>query len=147
MTHLIKNENGAFNEKLRIKIVSQILLALNYMHKNNLVHRDIKSDNVVYSASADADKDKLEIKLIDFGFSLQSKEGETNLKDFVGTPYYIAPEIIKSRKYGSLCDIWSLGVLTFQLISGEFPFNGRTRAELFRNITSCSYSFRARVWD
>ena len=72
MTTLIKAGKGS--TELRIKIVRQILLALNYMHTNNLVHRDIKSDNVVYSA--DADRDKLEIKLIDFGFSRQSKQGE-----------------------------------------------------------------------
>ena len=74
------------------------------------------------------------------------KEAE-KLKEFLGTPYYIAPEIIKSQRYGSKCDIWSLGVLVFQLISGEFPFNGKTKTELFRNICSGRFTFKSKIWD
>lgn len=73
--------------------------------------------------------------------------GEEKLKEFLGTPYYIAPEIIKSKRYGSKCDIWSLGVLVFQLISGEFPFNGKTKTELFRNICSGRFTFKSKIWD
>lgn len=111
-----------------------MLRALNYMHLNHLVHRDIKADNVVYSSSPEnentaknggpIDISKLEVKLIDFGFSRISVFGESKLRDFVGTPYYIAPEIINNKPYGFKCDIWSLGVLVYQLISGSFPFTG-----------------------
>lgn len=69
-----------------------MLRALNYMHQNNIVHRDIKPDNVVYSETAD--KSQLVIKLIDFGFSQKSASGTKNLTESVGTPYFIAPEII-----------------------------------------------------
>jgi len=66
------------------------------MHTNNLVHRDLKSENVVYSADKHlADNfETLELKLIDFGFAKISVQGESKLQDFVGTPYYIAPEIV-----------------------------------------------------
>lgn len=65
------------------------------MHTNNLVHRDIKLDNVVFSAAqCKGDFSKMQIKLIDFGFSTFSIQGMTDLNDFPGTPYYISPEII-----------------------------------------------------
>ena len=148
VTNLIKSERGTFSERVRLVVIEQMVRALHYMHSNNLVHRDIKSDNVVYSATKeDVDLSKLELKLIDFGFSQVSKKGHLDLKDFVGTPYYIAPEIVKGKMYGSKCDIWSLGVLAFQLISGEFPFIGRNRAELFKNIKAGRYNFKSPVWD
>lgn len=117
------------------------------MHTNNLVHRDIKSDNVVYSADKAGDLNNLELKLIDFGFSKMSMQGSKNLVDMVGTPYYIAPEIIEQMPYDSKCDIWSLGVLVYQILCGEMPFNGRSRAELFKKITSGRYSFKSKMWD
>jgi len=84
---------------------------------------------VVYSANKvttlkedSGDLSHLQVKLIDFGFSHVSVQGEAKLQGYAGTPYYIAPEIIKDEKYGSKCDIWSLGILTYKLISGEYPF-------------------------
>ena len=109
------------------------------MHRNNLVHRDIKSENVVYSETNTGSKrdfSKLQVKLVDFGFSRKSEHGSAELVEFVGTPYYIAPEIVNSEEYGNKCDIWSLGVLVYEILSGEHPFTGKTRAELFRKITS-----------
>lgn len=56
------------------------------------------------------------------------------LDDFVGTPYYMPPEIVNNEKYGSQCDIWSLGVLTYFIIEGQYPFTASKRKELFRKI-------------
>lgn len=92
---------------------------------NNLCHRDLKTDNVVYSPSKCKDDfSALQLKLIDFGFAKGTKQDKKDLDDFVGTPYYIAPEIINNDKYGAKVDIWSLGVLTYFIICGEFPFAG-----------------------
>lgn len=151
MTNLFKNEGKQFSEKNRAIVTEQILRALNYMHMNNLVHRDIKSENVVYSDVTNSegkltDFSKLEVKLIDFGFSQISMKGQSKLKEFVGTPYFIAPEIINEDPYGSKCDIWSLGVLVYQSISGDFPFNGRNRNELFKRIVSGNFSFKSNIW-
>ena len=117
------------------------------MHTNDLVHRDLKTDNVVYSPSQNAnDFNSLQLKLIDFGFAQKSQKGERDLSDFVGTPYYIAPEIVKEEEYGSACDIWSLGVLAYFSIAGEFPFLATTRKDLFDKIKKGTFYFSSNVW-
>lgn len=94
------------------------------MHTNKLVHRDLKTENVVYAPSKNGDDfDNLELKLIDFGFA--NANNKNDLTDFVGTPYYVAPEVINREKYGSGCDIWSLGILAYHLICGVYPYNAR----------------------
>lgn len=94
------------------------------MHQNKLVHRDLKTENVVYAPSKyGSDFDSLELKLIDFGFANASVGNSLN--DFVGTPYFIAPEIINREKYGSGVDIWSLGVMAYLLIDGDYPFEAQ----------------------
>jgi serine/threonine protein kinase len=145
MTKLFEDET-TFSESNRIIVIDQILRALNYMHQNNLVHRDLKTDNVVYAPSADSDDfDNLELKLIDFGFANINLKNE--LSDFVGTPYYLAPEIINREKYGGSVDIWALGVLTYFIIDGDYPFLGNSRQQLFQNIIDGRFSFNKRIWN
>lgn len=82
-----------------------------------MVHRDLKPDNIMYSsASTEIDFESIQIKIIDFGFAKFS-EGK-NLNEFLGTPYFLAPEIVNKEKYGTKCDIWSLGVVTYLLLTG-----------------------------
>ena len=119
------------------------------MHKNKLVHRDLKTENVVYApGSSDEHEDisNIELKLIDFGFANINQRDQLN--DFVGTPYYIAPEVIKQQPYGSSCDIWSLGVLTYFIIEQQFPYLGNSRKELFANVTEGKPpAFKGEVWQ
>jgi serine/threonine protein kinase len=68
------------------------------------------------------------------------------LSEFVGTPYYLAPEIINEEPYSNECDIWSLGVVAYFIISGEYPFNGTKRRELFKNICSGNVTFKSPIW-
>jgi serine/threonine protein kinase len=67
------------------------------------------------------------LKVIDFGFAKFAKKDRKELDDFIGTPYYIAPEIIDNKKYGCACDIWSLGVLTYYIVEGGFPFTANNK--------------------
>mmetsp|Transcript_29265 Transcript_29265/g.33541 ORF Transcript_29265/g.33541 Transcript_29265/m.33541 type:complete len:168 (+) Transcript_29265:258-761(+) len=108
------------------QIIKQILQALNYCHKGNIVHRDLKPENILF----ETDDDSSNVKLVDFGFAeiFNPKKG---LKDVLGTPLFIAPEICSDKKYNSKADIWSLGVVTYFLLSGTPPFDGDDRAELF----------------
>lgn len=76
-----------------------------------------------------------------------NKLGKRDLYDFLGTPYYMAPEIVSGSPYGQAVDIWSLGILTYFIIEFEFPFQGSTRAELFNNVRKNKMSFEGnKVW-
>jgi calcium-dependent protein kinase len=124
------------------QIIKQILLALNYCHKGNIVHRDLKPENILFETK---DDDSI-IKVVDFGFAevFNPKKG---LKDVLGTPLFIAPEIISEKRYNAAADIWSLGVVTFFILSGKPPFDGDDRSELFETIKSGYFEFRSRIWD
>ena len=76
------------------------------------------------------------VKLIDFGFACQFKRG---IKQFAGTPYYIAPEVIK-KNYGFECDVWSLGVVMYMMLTGKLPFNGMSINDLYRNIVQANFT-------
>lgn len=76
-----------------------------------------------------------EIKIIDFGLSkLRNKENFAKLRTKVGSPFYIAPEILNSKEYGFECDAWSIGVILYILVSGYLPFSGKTSSDVFRQI-------------
>ena len=72
------------------------------------------------------------VKLIDFGFA--TVKGKKNLKEVVGTPYYIAPEIINNKPYSCECDMWSIGVVLYQYLTDEMPFDGNSLDECFAHI-------------
>ena len=74
-----------------------------------------------------------QIKLIDFGLSRLNQTKTTKMKDLVGTPYYVAPEVLKG-KYVSKCDMWSLGVLLYIMLSGYIPFNGDNSEEVYAAV-------------
>jgi calcium-dependent protein kinase len=98
--------------------MKQVLSAINYCHSKNIVHRDLKPENLLL------DKDELnpKIKIIDFGTS-QTYKKDQHMSQKFGTPYYIAPEVLK-KKYTEKCDIWSIGVILYILLCGYPPFNG-----------------------
>lgn len=103
-----------------------MLLAINYMHQKNITHRDLKPENILLEYK---DKDRLEIKISDFGFScfFEPKDG---LDLVLGSPLYMAPEIIKGHKYNEKADIWAIGVITYMLLSGRNPFPGKNKQEV-----------------
>ena len=93
----------------------EVLQALAYMHKNNKIHRDIKTDNVLLKANG-------EVRLADFGYTAQLTAANDFRKSVVGTPYWMAPELIKSLPYSFSVDIWSLGIMCRELAEGEPPY-------------------------
>lgn len=119
----------------------KLFLAINHCHTNNIAHRDLKPENIMYSSNEkDAD-----IKIIDFGLSKQSKGKKDNLGTVVGTPYYVAPEVLDGN-YGFECDCWSLGVIMYILLSGYLPFSGSTAGDVFKKVKDAKYSFEQREW-
>ena len=91
------------------------------MHQQGLVHRDIKAENILIKTEGE----KSWIKLIDFGLGISNKNKQ-KLKDKLGTPEYIAPEVI-SGKYDEKCDIWGFGVILHTMLGGDMPFLGDTQ--------------------
>ena len=107
-----------FTESKASYIIKQVLMALNYMHNLNLMHRDIKPENILLVSH---EIDNLQVKLADFGFSTMF-DPEKGLQLKLGTITYMAPEILLRKKYNEKVDIWSVGVITYLLLSGNYPF-------------------------
>jgi calcium-dependent protein kinase len=116
--------NKTMNENMAAQAIEKNLRALIHCHKQNIVHRDIKPENIMYDSVG-------EVKLIDFGLAKQTTGGQ-KLHTIAGTPYFIAPEVL-GGSYNKECDIWSLGILLFVLVTGIYPFDSATknRAEVF----------------
>ena len=112
-------KNKFFTEQNAQIVVKALITCISYLHAKNIMHRDLKPENILLEESGEFDK----IKLIDFGESLEFTKGE-KYTDMVGTPYYIAPEVI-GKSYDEKCDMWSVGVITFILLSGTPPFGDR----------------------
>ena len=128
------------SEPLAAKIMRQVLSSVAYCHSNNVVHRDLKPDNILL------DKSGLEgiIKIIDFGMAEIFKPGGKMVGQS-GTSYYVAPEVIKGS-YNNKCDMWSSGVLMYELLSGSPPFAGKTDDEIVSNVVKGHYTMIGDTW-
>lgn len=118
-----------------------MLSCVNYCHKNNIVHRDLKPENILLEPSKEFDQ----IKIIDFGTSLVY-DPEKQLDEKLGTPYYIAPEVL-NKSYNSKCDIWSVGVIVYILLSGQPPFNGSDDKEIMKKVREGKVHFDGPQWQ
>lgn len=107
-----------FNERTAANYVEQIVRAVVYCHSMGIVHRDLKPENILI----DAEQDGI-VKLIDFGTSAVYSRGSETLKGVFGTAYYIAPEVVRKKGYDERCDVWSIGVMIYILLSGAAPFD------------------------
>lgn len=130
-----------FSERDTADAVWQMLLALNYIHSHGIVHRDLKLENFLYDTQGSD-----HLKLIDFGFSkLWDSSNKTHMHASCGTLAYVAPEVL-SKDYTSQCDLWSLGVIVFILLSGYMPFSG-SEASQMRNIGVGQFTWKPERWN
>ena len=143
------NLNSPIPEKIVKYFIKNILQGIAYLNENNIIHRDIKSNNILLKYEKENDMitrnyENAKIKIIDFGFAKILNNGNF-AKSLVGSPMYMDPTILKSlisenknedNVYDQKIDVWSLGILTYELLIGNLPFNGKNLKELYTNIDS-----------
>jgi calcium-dependent protein kinase len=131
-------QSKRFSEKKAADAARQMLLALNYLHSNGMVHRDLKLENFLFDVKGGS-----HLKMIDFGFS-KFLDPKARMKTSCGTLAYVAPEVLK-RSYTSQCDLWSMGVIVFVLLSGHMPFHGESDEQI-KEIKAGNFIMKPEHW-
>lgn len=134
-------EEGNFTESDASRISKQMTEAIQYLHSKGIVHRDLKPENLLFRDRSE----KSDILVTDFGLAKLLNDNVA-LKTACGTPNYVAPEILMQRGYGKMCDLWSIGVITFIMLCGYPPFYDESDAVLFELIMKGRFSFDERYW-
>lgn len=121
-----------FEEKEGAMVMYQILLAVNYLHKKGFIHRDLKPENICIDQG-------LIVKVIDFGTARKFTRGK-KLKQTIGTPFYMAPEIFNEKKYDEKADVWSMGIVLYIILTGKAPYYGRQDEVIIAQAKKASYN-------
>ncbi|XP_056090022.1 serine/threonine-protein kinase D1 isoform X1 [Rhinichthys klamathensis goyatoka] len=136
---ILSSEKGRLPERITKFLVTQILVALRHLHFKNIVHCDLKPENVLL-ASADSFP---QVKLCDFGFARIIGE-KSFRRSVVGTPAYLAPEVLRNKGYNRSLDMWSVGVIVYVSLSGTFPFN--EDEDIHDQIQNAAFMYPPNPW-
>ncbi|KAJ8406444.1 hypothetical protein AAFF_G00300180 [Aldrovandia affinis] len=146
----ILKKKGRFTEEEAQHIIHSLAEATVYLHRKDIVHRDLKLENILVKSSHRSEENELlHIKITDFGLSVQ-KGGmgcKTMMQATCGTPIYMAPEVIDGHDYSQQCDVWSIGVIMYTRLCGEPPFLSKSGDRLFDVIRRGELTFAGPVWD
>ena len=128
-------DHGKINEIESRYIFSQIISAVNHMHKNNICHRDIKAENIFFSNLS-----PYMVKVGDFGFSINATTSQ-RLNTYCGSPPYAAPELFRDDSYvGIYVDIWALGILLYFMVTSTMPFKADTGKYIYKYMLEYLFS-------
>uniref|UniRef100_A0A8C5CCB2 Protein kinase domain-containing protein n=1 Tax=Gadus morhua TaxID=8049 RepID=A0A8C5CCB2_GADMO len=130
-------QKESLSEEEATQFIKQILEGVNYLHSRNIAHFDLKPENIML---LDKNAPLPRIKLIDFGLAHKIEAG-VEFKNIFGTPEFVAPEIVNYEPLGLEADMWSIGVITYILLSGASPFLGETKQDTLGNISAINYEF------
>lgn len=133
---LVSQRSPGLDEVTCRNLFEQICGGLRFCHGRNIVHRDLKLENIILESPTGP------AKIIDFGFALQLRSFEQRLRVFCGTPSYMAPELVMGKEYSGFCtDMWALGIVLFGMLTGRLPFEGQTESQLFSKIRRGTFRF------
>lgn len=127
---------GKFSEHETAKYIQDMARALDYCHSKHVIHRDIKPENLLLGLNG-------ELKIADFGWSVHAPS--LRRETFCGTLDYLPPEMVEVKDYDEKVDLWSLGVLCYEFLVGEPPFDAPGKKATFRRITKCDFHFPAHI--
>nr|XP_060637551.1 serine/threonine-protein kinase 17A [Anolis sagrei ordinatus] len=132
----VAEREDAFKEKDVRRLMRQILEGVSFLHRNNVVHLDLKPQNILLTSESPLG----DIRLVDFGLSRVMKNSE-ELREIMGTPEYVAPEILSYDPISTATDMWSIGVLAYVMLTGVSPFLGSDKQETFLNISQMNVNY------
>lgn len=132
----IAEREEAFKEKDVQRLMGQILEGISFLHKNNVVHLDLKPQNILLTSNCPLGH----IKIVDFGLSRVLTNCE-ELREIMGTPEYVAPEILNYEPISTSTDMWSIGVLAYVMLTGSSPFLGDDKQQTFLNISQINLTY------
>ncbi len=120
------------SEKLVWKLFIQICLGLYYLHQHKILHRDIKTKNIFLN-------EDYSVKIGDLGIAKILENTSSYAHTFIGTPYYLSPELCKDLPYNDKSDVWSLGCVLYEMVTLRHPFEGKTKVEIYEKIINSNY--------
>ncbi|KAI8853897.1 kinase-like domain-containing protein [Chytridium lagenaria] len=134
-------DNNTMSEVQIAAICNETIKGLNHLHLRQIIHRDIKSDNILMNSDG-------QVKITDFGFCAKLTSDRGKRATMVGTPYWMAPEVVKQKEYGAKVDIWSLGIMAIEMIEGEPPYLEEEPLKAFpEKLSSVFKNFLGRVLE
>lgn len=134
----VVNLHGSLTEEAARNIFGQVFLVIKYLHDHNIIHRDLKAENILVNS-------RNEIKLIDFGFSRSYENQDDLFFTFCGSPAYCPPEMLSGGIYSTSCDIWSLGIVLYAMVIGKLPYHSDNFQQISDMILNHEPDFSAPV--
>eukprot|EP01065_Artemidia_motanka_P041140 TRINITY_DN5279_c7_g1_i1.p1 TRINITY_DN5279_c7_g1~~TRINITY_DN5279_c7_g1_i1.p1 ORF type:complete len:380 (+),score=138.10 TRINITY_DN5279_c7_g1_i1:79-1218(+) len=136
--------NKQQNKKLKLPVATlygaEVLLALQYLHQNGIIYRDLKPENILMSRDGHTSLSDFGLSK-DFGEFSACDDIEQRTASFVGSPFYVAPDVLKQKQYTNVIDYWSFGILLFRMLVGRPPFLGKGMKDVFDNILYAELRF------